>query len=327
VIRHMKLDDEIDALFRLPLAEFTSARNALASRLKKDGRANDAERVKLLTKPSISAWTVNQLYWEQREAFDELMAIGKRFRSGPTSRSTNKAANMRDSLDARREALANLSDLATELLTDAGHSPTPDTIRRITTTLEALSAYALLGDGPVPGRLTNDVDPPSFESLASLMSGGGAIGASRQTDHASDSAPLGRSRTAGLATRGTGKTATAAAPKISAADEQRKIRQAKITAAKVSLQDAKRSLVDARTTAQSLETQQKRARAAAKEAETERREAEALLQKATAACEAAARRAQTINDELAEAAQSVEDAKRSVEEATKELESLLRESS
>ena len=51
----MKLDDEIDALFRLPLAEFTSARNALASRLKKDGRANDAERVKLLTNPSISA--------------------------------------------------------------------------------------------------------------------------------------------------------------------------------------------------------------------------------------------------------------------------------
>ena len=26
-------------------------------------------------------------------------------------------------------------------------------------------------DGPTPGRLTQDLDPPSFDSLASLMSG------------------------------------------------------------------------------------------------------------------------------------------------------------
>jgi hypothetical protein len=38
-----KLDDDIDDLFRLPVAEFTNARNALAARLKKEGRANDAE--------------------------------------------------------------------------------------------------------------------------------------------------------------------------------------------------------------------------------------------------------------------------------------------
>ena len=318
----MKLDDEIDALFRLPLAEFTGARNALASRLKKDGRANDAERVKLLTKPSVSAWTVNQLYWDHRDAFDELIAIGKRFRSGPTSRSTNKAANMRDSLDARREALANLSDLATQLLTDAGHSPTPDTIRRITTTLEALSAYALLGNGPTPGRLTNDVDPPSFESLASLMSG--ALGALGQMDLRDDSVPpVPRSRMTGAAAAGANPKAITA-QRVSAVDEQRKLRQAKIAAAKVSLQDAKRSLVEARARAQSLETQQKKAKAEAKELENERREAEARLAKATAVAEAAARRAQSVTDELETAVESVEEAKRSVEETTKELESLLR---
>src|ERR1051325_10512067 len=77
-----KLDDEIDDLFRLPLAEFTGARNALAARLKKEGRSNDAERVKLLGKPSVSAWTVNQLYWNHREAFDKLIATGKRLKIG-----------------------------------------------------------------------------------------------------------------------------------------------------------------------------------------------------------------------------------------------------
>src|ERR1051325_6021838 len=162
----MGLDDDIDALFRVPPAEFIGARNTLAAQLKKAGRRNDADRVKLLGKPSVSAWAVNQLYWTHRKAFDELIAIAKRSRPG------GKVTDRRESLDARREALSHLSDLATTLLRDAGHPPTLDTMRRITTTLEAMSTYALLPDGPTPGRLTNDVDPPSFESLASLMSGG-----------------------------------------------------------------------------------------------------------------------------------------------------------
>src|SRR5689334_3487227 len=293
-----KLDDEIDELFRLPLAEFTGARNALAARLKKEGRPNDAERVKLLGKPSVSAWTVNQLYWNHREAFDELIATGKRFR--PTSRRTGKGADMRDSLDARRVALVQLSELATELLRDAGHNPSPQTIHRVTTTLEALSAYALLSDGPTPGRLTNDVDPPGFASLASLMSGGGTI----EPAAIKSGAP-------------TTKKAVIA--------DVRKIQQAKIAAAKVSLQDAKRSLTDARAKAQSLEAAQKKANAEAKEAEKHRREAEQRLEKATAASKDATRRAQTIAAEAEAAAQAFEDAKHTLAEATKELESLLRE--
>src|SRR5829696_6504279 len=150
------LEDDIDALFRLPLAEFTSARNTLAAQLKQQGRRNDADRVKLLAKPSISAWTVNQLYWDHREAFNQLMSTGKRLRPGQKLRLAGKVAGMRDSLDARREALVHLSDLATELLRDAGSNPSPDTVRRVTTTLEALSASALLPDGPTPGRLTQD---------------------------------------------------------------------------------------------------------------------------------------------------------------------------
>ena len=303
----IKLEDEIDELFRQPLAEFTGSRNALASRLKKDGRANDAERVKLLTKPSVSAWAVNQLYWEHRDAFDELIATGKRFAG---SRSPGKAANMRDSLDARREALVQLSELATELLTDAGHNPSLDTMRRITTTLEALSAYALLGDGPTPGRLSNDVDPPSFESLALLMSGVSVDEVAERPSRKSSAAV----------------PAKQPAPQKSSSDEAaRKLRQLKIAAAKVSLQDAKKSLVDARNRAQSLESAQKKAKAEAKEAEAVRREAETRFRKATAASEAAARRAQSIAEEAEEAAQAIEDAKRSVEAATKELESSLRE--
>src|SRR6266850_7664125 len=144
-----KLEDDVDALYGLPLAEFTAARNTLAARLKKAGRGDmggEADFVKALVKPSISAWAVNQLYWKHRAAFDRLIATGERFRQAQSSRLARKVADMRGALDGRREALSHLSDLATALLRNAGHSSTPETIRRITTTLEAISAYASLPD-------------------------------------------------------------------------------------------------------------------------------------------------------------------------------------
>lgn len=295
------LDDDIDALFRLPLAEFTNERNALAARLKKEGRRNDADRVKLLAKPPISAWAVNQLYWDHREAFNQLMSTGKRLRPAQKLRVAGKVAGMRDSLDARREALVNLSELATELLRNAGSNPSLDTLRRVTTTLEALSAHALLSDGPTPGRLTQDLDPPSFDSLASLMSGTATIEEEPPT-------PARKS------------TATANVRRLE------EVRRGKIAEAKVTLQDAKRALNDARARAQNLESVQKKAKAEVKEAEKKRREAEQILEKATAASEDAARRAQSVATEVGEAAKTVEVAKRALDEATKELETLLRQS-
>ena len=309
-----QLEDEIDALFTLPLTAFTSARNTLAVRLKKAGRGNDAERVKLLGKPSISAWTVNQLYWDHRDAFDELIATGKRLRPAQT-RSGGKNAGMRDSLDARREALNHLSDLATELLTDAGHNASPETMRRIVTTLEAISAHALLPDGPTPGRLTQEVDPPSFESLASLMSRSIA-----ETEKPAPFKPPQKSAPA----------ATSSRQRATTTGDVRRIeefRQAKIAAAKTALQDAKKELTDARTRVQSLEASQKKANTEVKDAEKRKRQAESLLEKATAAYDDAAEDAQRIDADVRQATNAVQDAKERVEEATERLDSLLKGSS
>src|SRR5690242_14864931 len=157
-----KLDDDIDVLFKLPLTEFVSARKALAARLKKNGFVSESEGVTALAKPSVSAWTVNQLYWRHRESFDDLIATGQRFRKAQV---TGKMVNMREALDARRDALSHLSDLATEVLRNAGHNPSLDTLRRIGTTLEALSVATSLSDGATLGRLTADIDPPGFDSF------------------------------------------------------------------------------------------------------------------------------------------------------------------
>jgi uncharacterized protein YhaN len=308
-----KLNDEVDELFKLPLAEFTDARNALAKRLKENGRANDANLVKTLSKPSVSAWTVNQLYWHYREEFDELLAAGQRVRKAQVSASASRLNDMRAALDARREALVNLSQLATSLLREAGSNPSPDTIRRITTTLEAISALA---DGPTLGRLTQDVDPPGFESLASFMAG---TGTTKTTP-----LPARKSAPAAAAQRKT--TTPNAEPKAAREAQQlEEMRQAKIAAAKSSLQMAKKSLADARASVQSLESAQKKANAEAKQAEKQMREAEERFKKAKATSDAATERADNIAEEIAGATKVVDAAKRAVDSASKELELLFSE--
>ena len=303
-----KLNDEVDELYQLPLAEFTGARNALAARLKQSGRADDANLVKTLQKPPVSAWAVNQLYWNHREDFDTLLAAGKRFHKASLA---GKTADLRASLDARREALAHLADLATSLLSDAGHNPSLETIRRVTTTLEALSAQASSIDGPTLGRLSQDVDPPGFESLASFMPGAGLLKGSAASARGSTSQK---------------SSATDSQQKAREARRREESRQAGIAAAKLALQTAKRLLADARAAAQNLEGAQKKVLAEAKDAEKRKREAEERYKIASAAYEEAAKRARSAGDEASEAANAVEEAKRRVEKATKELESLFRES-
>jgi len=313
--RKGKLEDDVDALFKLPLAEFIGARNDLAAQLKRDRRSDDATLVKSLAKPSVTAWAVNQLYWKHHQAFETLLAAGKRFRQVQTSTRSSKAAEMRESLNARREALLVLSELVTSLLSDAGHNPTADTIHRINTTLEAISAHTSPSEGPTLGRLTHDVDPPGFESLASFVPG------KRRSEETSAPARVSASPKSGF-------TATAKARPTPARDARqlKEARQERIGAAKASLQAAKKLLSDARAKAQRLEAAQKKAVTEAKEAEKERCEAEARFKKASAASTETSLRARTMAAELKEASKALEDARRTMEKASKELELLFRES-
>ena len=319
------LADDVDALFKLTLTEFTGARNELAARLKREGLVNDANLIKKLAKPSISAWAVNQLHWNHREAFERLLSSSQRFRQSQTSQPAARMADLRGSLDARREALSQLSDLATLLLREAGHNPTPDTIHRITTTLEALSAHATLSDGPTPGRLAQDVDPPSFASLGALISGIPGTDTTKRNEELTRVTPSQKSGSAAAKTRPA--TPTGNAQKVSGDEETRR---AGIAAAKASLQEARRSLTEAQRRAQRSEAAQKKAHAEAKKADAEARRAEKHLRdaeqffnKASAASQDTAHRVERISAETKEAAQGVEDAERAIEKASKELELLL----
>jgi hypothetical protein len=163
-------------LFKLPLDQFTAARNAAAARLKKNGHADEAAQVKALSKPPLSAWAVNQLFWRHPKELEALLESGEEFRRAQAQQLAGKHGDLRGTLDARRQALTTLSRLAADILREGGHNPGPDIERRVTTTLEALAAYGRQPGAPQAGYLTADIDPPGFEALAALVPRGAGSG-------------------------------------------------------------------------------------------------------------------------------------------------------
>ena len=303
-------DDE-DALFELPLAEFTAARNALATRLKKAGDAEHANRVKALPKPSIPAWAVNQLYRRHRIAFDRLLDAGEKFRRAQTTQLAGKSADIRTPLEARRTALSELTTQAAQILTDAGSAAAPDTMRRVTTTLEALSTYAGIPDTPQPGRLIDDVQPPGFEALAALVprvdQSGRMTGPTRIIPFEQKPA----------------RKATSKKPASPADEHAREAeRKAQRAAAKAAVQEAERSVRDSRKAAQRAEEDLKKAAARAKEADVEKGKAEQQLERATASADEARKNARAVAARAEEAAQEVEDAERTLDKAQRALSSM-----
>ena len=163
----MTQTSEVDALFALPLAEFTAARKSLASRLRKEGRHDEAERVKALPKPPATAWAVNQLYWRQRKEIERLFAIGEKVRKAQTGGS----ADLRALLEERRRVISDLTNRAAEILRSAGHADSQDARRRMAINLESLAAWGPANVEPQPGRITADLEPLGFDDLAVLLGG------------------------------------------------------------------------------------------------------------------------------------------------------------
>jgi hypothetical protein len=153
------LDSRIDDLYQLPLAEFTAARNALAKTLTGD----EAARVKKLEKPSVVAWSVNQVHWRARPIYDRLIASGKRVRITQLATLEGRSGDTREAADRHRQAIAAAVAEATKLAAAESAHPSPD---ELTQTFETLS---LAAEPPeAHGRLTRALRPAGFEALAGI---------------------------------------------------------------------------------------------------------------------------------------------------------------
>jgi len=147
----------VSSLYRAPLASFVEERKRLSAELKAAGDAAGAARLSKLARPPISAWAVNQLWWRERDLFEELFATAERLRQGELAAGSE-----------HRQALNALRKHAAELLTEGGHGAADATLRRVTATLSALAAQGNFAPDP-PGALSADREAPGFAAAESLM--------------------------------------------------------------------------------------------------------------------------------------------------------------
>jgi hypothetical protein len=163
----LDVESETDRLYQLPLEGFVEARNALAARLKSSGDKDGAARVKALARPNAPAWAANQVYWRARREFDSLLASVDRLQNAQLGGAAPGAA-LRDAIKERREALDVVLRSAEAHLTSAGYATNPDTLRRVSNTLEALAAEGGRPARARPGRLVKDLEPPGFDAFAAM---------------------------------------------------------------------------------------------------------------------------------------------------------------
>jgi hypothetical protein len=148
---------QADDLYALPLDEFTAARDELAAELKRSGDGDEAARVKRLKKPTVAAWTVNQVARRHADDVGELLAL--RDEMNDVSGAALRAVG-----EKRRRLLARLVRHAEGVLRDGGHAPTAATLEKVTQSFQGGATEEEV-EQLRTGRLTRELTPSGFAGL------------------------------------------------------------------------------------------------------------------------------------------------------------------
>ena len=168
------MEEAAEELYGLPPGEFTRARDARAKELRSAGDRDAANAVKALRRPTVAAWTLNQLSRQRGGELDELLAAGEELRAaqeellGGGDRSAFQEAATRE-----RELVAQLTADAAALASEAGErgaglrekvagtlhaaaldQETSDELRagRLVKEREAVGGFGAPGGGPAPPK-------------------------------------------------------------------------------------------------------------------------------------------------------------------------------
>jgi hypothetical protein len=274
----MSIEADLDRLYQLPPAEFIAERNAIAKRAGTRGA-----EIRALPKPTLPVWVVNQLYWQQPDAYRALTESAENLRATHKAVLGGGGGDLRGASKAHEEALDAALKAALAIAAANGHPPSDAARQTIGTTLRALP-----GTDP-PGRLQQALMPGGFEALAGLPAGGRVV-----------PAPAGRA----------GKTAGKKKPATAAPGAT--IDKAAVARAQKALDDAVRAVTEAEQAARREEFEaarasreaeradrrSNRAREALDTAETELHDAEREAAAAAKKRDAARSRAEAADEAL-----------------------------
>jgi hypothetical protein len=153
------LTSRIDDLYKLPLEEFTTSRNALAKTLPVDGRKSVAS----LVKPSLAMWIVNQLYWRDTPTYKALVDASQKLRAAHRAALGGRKIDIRKADELHRTTLEKAFARATAIAQTRGMSLTDSVRDAVRRTLAALPT----DEGP--GRMTREPAPAGFSLLAGIQ--------------------------------------------------------------------------------------------------------------------------------------------------------------
>jgi hypothetical protein len=151
--------DEADSLYGLPLEDFVAERDALAKRLRADGRRAEADEVKALRKPPAVVWAVNQLMRTQPKPAKALVAAADRAAKNPGDR---------DALRAHHDALDELTTAGAGLLSGKGRGLSEDALLRVRSALHAASLDRDAREDFIAGRLSEEPAPAGFAAITAM---------------------------------------------------------------------------------------------------------------------------------------------------------------
>jgi hypothetical protein len=163
------LETELDALYALPVDEFTAARNDLARRLKQAGQADASSDVKQLRKPTVPVWAVNQLARSNADEVREFLQRSDELREAQREAlGAGEPANLRNATGAQRDALQALTQRAHDLLEAQGTSASAAALERVAATLRAAALDPANRALLERGRLSEELDPSGFDAFAGM---------------------------------------------------------------------------------------------------------------------------------------------------------------
>ena len=125
------LEQELDALFGLPAAEFTKARNDLAARLKKAHQDEASAAIRALRKPTVVAAAANTLTPSEPQLVASLLRAGERLREAQQRALAGSARpqEVNDAAAAERDAIRDLVTAARPLLSGPALDKLSQTLR------------------------------------------------------------------------------------------------------------------------------------------------------------------------------------------------------
>ena len=255
-----RLDADIDRLYQGSPADFTAERNALAKRA-----GAQAAEIRGLTKPTVPAWAVNQLYWQNKPVYDRLIERAEDLRATHTAALRGQRTDLRGAGRAHEESIEDALKTVLALMKASGQPVTDATRQAIATTLRSLP-----GDEP-PGRLSRQLEPRGFEMLTAAASQG----------RVRPAAPAPKPSRPADGNKGGKKEAASAARDAEKAEKA-------VTEAEETLQQAEQALADAKRAAATAGKARDASQAKAAKATTQLEAAQDKEQRAQAALDSRA---------------------------------------